>query len=599
MPDNDTVAVETPATPAPARRKNRKRRKKIRKILIILLILAAVALYLFFKNGKTGAAAGNANDTLSVYTVSRRNITEILTGTGTLAPKDSYTVTALATGEITEDYFEEGDEVTEDQLLMVLDSSNLESTLERARNSHTSAKEALDDLYEARDDLRIVSDYAGVLQVLNIEEGDSVGVNTPVGTVLDRETMLVDVPFLQNDAFAMNPGDAALVTPTGSPETLTGYVKEVSAASEVNAYGVRTVDVTLAVANPGGLAAGTEAAATVGDYACTAAGRFYENVNEPVTADANGKVLTLYKHKGDRVEKGDVIAQLDPKDLDKQIERAERTLREAANALADAEDAFDNYRITAPISGTIIQKNYKKGEKIGGGNNNAVGNTVAVIYDLSALQFDMNIDELDIDNIALGQTVNITCDAKTGFRYTGIVTQISVVGSTQNGTTVYPITVTVEDYGSDETGNKLRPGMNIDAEIVLKEARGVLAVPVDALGRGNRVKLIKAETAPAETPAAQTPDGENRPANSYTTLPASAAYEEITVETGVSDDDFIEITSGLAEGDRVVVEKADLGADDSFAAFRYGNMGGGNMGGGNMGGGNPGGPPNGSGAPVR
>ena len=81
MPDNDTVAVETPATPAPVRRKNRKRHKKIRKILIILLILAAVALYLFFKNGKTGAAAGNANDTLSVYTVSRRNITEILTGT--------------------------------------------------------------------------------------------------------------------------------------------------------------------------------------------------------------------------------------------------------------------------------------------------------------------------------------------------------------------------------------------------------------------------------------------------------------------------------------------------------------------------------------
>lgn len=98
----------------------------------------------------------------------------------------------------------------------------------------------------------------------------------------------------------------------------------------------------------------------------------------------------------------------------------------------------------------------------------------------------MNIDELDIDSLALGQEVKITSDAKPGRSYVGTITNISIQGTTSNGTTYYPITVTLEDYGSDEDGGKLRPGMNIDAEIILEKAENVLAVPVDAVSRGNQ-----------------------------------------------------------------------------------------------------------------
>ena len=251
----------------------------------------------------------------------------------------------------------------------------------------------------------------------------------------------------------------------------------------------------------------------------------------------------------------------------------------------------------------------------------------------------MNIDELDIDSLALGQEVQVTSDAKTGHTYVGKITKISIQGTTSNGTTYYPITVTLDDYGSDTDGSALRPGMNIDAEIILEKAENVLAVPVDAVSRGNKVKVIKnpeayatgsdnnkdsknsgdvpslPDGAPANTPSPDgfTPDtdaasGETAPVGEqtgltpptamnggYSTVPKTAEYTEVTVETGISDDDYIEILSGLEEGDVVIVESAERSGSDWTQMMMGGGMGGGNMGGGNMGGGPGGGGPSGGG----
>lgn len=80
----------------------------------------------------------------------------------------------------------------------------------------------------------------------------------------------------------------------------------------------------------------------------------------------------------------------------------------------------------------------------------------------------------------------------------------------------------------------------------------------------------------------------------YSTVPKTAEYTEVTVETGISDDDYIEILSGLEEGDVVIVESAERsGSDWTQMMMGGGNMGSGNMGGGNMGGGPGGGGPSG------
>ncbi len=581
--------------------KGRKRKKKIKKIIFIGILVVIAVLFVLSRLGIIGNQRKmSATDVFSVYKVSRRDIQQILTGTGTLQPQDSYNVTALASGEIVEDLFEEGDEVAEDQLLFKIDSSNLQSSLKRAQNAYKNAKQALDDLYEEREKLKIVSDYAGRIQNLNIEEGDEINAGTLAATILDSDKMLIDVPFMQEDTFNISKGDTAVLYIADTYEEISGTVEKVGAGFDVNSNGVKTTDVTIAVNNPGAITENTSATAKIGEYTCTGEAKFRYNVNKTVKAETSGKVASLLKSKGDYVNRGDVIAILESENLEKSIEKAQRSLEEAGDSLGDAKDAFDNYEIKAPISGTVIKKNYKKGEKIGSGNS-SVGNVAAVIYDLSALKFVMNIDELDIDYIKLGQEVNVTSDAKSNEKYLGYVTKISVEGTTQNGTTVYPVTVTLENYGTDEEGNKLKPGMNIDAEIVLEKSENILAVPLSCVGRGNKVKVVSARTvsANADNPAdtqdhinmqggAQTPGLPGTPeAGGYSTVPNTVEYTEVTVETGISDNDFVEIISGLNEGDTVIVGST---SNNDWLNAIYAMRPGGEMSDGGMnGGGQPGG----------
>ena len=652
--ENDSVFDTEPETQAPAdneppkpskdekqkKKKNRggKRKKKIKKILFWLIVLVAIAAFAGYKLGFFGGNSGMQNaETYNTFSVARRDIQNVLTGTGTLAPADSYTVTALASGEITEDYFEEGDVVSKDQLLMKIDSENLVSSLERAQNSYDNAQKTLNDLYDDRADLIVRSDYSGILQVMDLEVGDEVMKGAVVASVIDRDTMLIDVPFMQADTFNIYKGSAAVLTISDTLEEISGTVDKISPSYKVNENGVKTVDVTIAVKNPGVITENTSATAKIGDYTCTGSAKFYYNINKQITSDGSGKVATIVKDEGDYVNAGDVIVTLSSDSLEDNIENAERNLKDAANSLKDAGDAFDNYEITAPIAGTVVEKNYKKGEKIGSSGN---GNTIAKIFDLSSLKFEMNIDELDIDSLALGQEVQVTSDAKNGHTYVGKITKISIQGTTSNGTTYYPITVTLNDYGSDTDGSALRPGMNIDAEIILEKAENVLAVPVDAVSRGNKVKVIKnpeayatgsdnnnkdsknsgdvpslPDGAPANTPSPDgfTPDtdaasGETAPVGEqtgltpptamnggYSTVPKTAEYTEVTVETGISDDDYIEILSGLEEGDVVIVESAERSGSDWTQMMMGGGMGGGNMGGGPGGGGPSGGGPGGPG----
>lgn len=635
--DGGKASAEEKTQAKTAKKKvGRKKKKRIKKIIIWVVILAVVAGFVCYKMGIIGTDPSKmqSSQTYNTYVVSRRDIQNVLTGTGTLEPYDSYTVTALASGEIVEDLFEEGDEVTKDQLLMRIDSSSLESSLERAQNSYDNAKKSLDDLYETRDDLNVVSDWSGVIQVMDLEVGDDVMSGAVIASIIDRDTMLIDVPFMQSDTFGIAKGDTAVLTVASTLEEISGTVDSISPSYTVNSNGVKVSLVTIAVKNPGGITETTSATAKIGDYSCTQAANFYYNVNEQIKAETSGEVARIVKGEGDYVSAGETIVVLESESLDDSIDNAERSLNEAANSLKDAQDAFDNYEITAPISGTVIEKNYKLGEKIGSSSGSGSGNTVAVIYDMSALKFEMNIDELDIDSLEVGQQVNVTSEAKPGTTYVGEITYISVQGTTSNGTTYYPITVTLNDYGSSEEGTALRPGMNIDAEIVLEKAENVIAVPIDAVARGNKVKVITANTSTdAANPGNEPSDGGNKPENGenteqgtapeqsqipeqgnapeqgnmseqgnaaeqggksetsaqtegqYSTVPNTTEYTEVTVETGISDDDYIEIVSGLNEGDVIIVESAERQA--SFDWSDMGSMMGGGMPSGGMGGGMP------------
>ena len=199
--------------------------------------------------------------------------------------------------------------------------------------------------------------------------------------------------------------------------------------------------------------------------------------------------------------------------------------------------------------------------------------TLETIYDLSELTFEMSVYELDVQSVQVGQTVEVTADAFEGQTFSGKVTNVSLASSYSNGVTNYPVTVTMDEVGS------LLPGMNVDGNIILDSAENALVIPVDALMRGNKV-YVKDDSV----------------TQSQGNVPAG--FKAVDVETGLTNDDYVEIVSGLSEGDEVYVAESTVSNNNNMmmpGGDMGGGPGGGGMGGGPGGGGSQGGPGGGGG----
>ena len=201
------------------------------------------------------------------------------------------------------------------------------------------------------------------------------------------------------------------------------------------------------------------------------------------------------------------------------------------------QEAMNNYTVTSPISGTIIEKNAKAGDAL------TAGADLCTIYDLSYLVMVINVDELQVSDVSVGQSVQVTADAVPDKTYTGTVTRVSMKGSSNGGTTTYPVKVCI-----DETEG-LRPGMNANAEIVIAEAGNALAVPNAAIVRGGYVLVTK------DSPSA---------ANADPDMTAPEGYVYVPVKIGVSDDNYTQIISGVTGNDTVAYDPSSVSTDDYY-----------------------------------
>ena len=128
--------------------------------------------------------------------------------------------------------------------------------------------------------------------------------------------------------------------------------------------------------------------------------------------------------------------------------------------------------ITATASGTIIAKDVKVGDTVG--SSSSTTETMCVINDLSYLEMTLDVDELDILDIAVGQKAEITADAIDDCTFEGVVTSISSADTTTGSTTTYPVTIRIDDTGS------LMPGMNATAALDIPPCRRYVIVKATA-----------------------------------------------------------------------------------------------------------------------
>ncbi len=249
------------------------------------------------------------------------------------------------------------------------------------------------------------------------------------------------------------------------------------------------------------------------------------------------------------------------------IQSAQLSVTKAQNALQDAKSALADYYVTAPFSGTIAAVNVKEYDSASSGTAVATLITSQRIAELS-------LDEVDAAKVHVGDKATLTFDAIDGLSLTGQVAQIDTIGTVSQGVVSYDVKI-----GFDSQDDRIKPGMTVNAAIITAAHQDVLAVPSSAIKTQNGQSFVSAFVPPINDTGASASQG----------VASKTAPQQIPVETGISDDTNTEITSGLTEGEQIVVRTVSAAvaqtAAKSSAPSLFGGSGGGMRGGMRVGGG--------------
>ena len=602
-----------------------------KNIIILVAVVLIIALLCFFVFGK-GKNNKTEEQKYTEAQAERMDITETIEQSGVIEPLDRYEITSLVKGEIISSPYEEGDYVEEGATLYQIDDEDAQLNIEKTQNSIERSRMSLEETSDDISKLNIYANASGKLSEFTMKMGDTV--NGVIGKITNTDNLTVDIPFSAADFDKISVGNSVTITSALYMTSMSGRVShKYDATAGTGNDGSVLKNIEIEIPNPGSLAEGTTFAATVntpyGTVSSAGSGTIGGGTVTTLKADVSGTVSYIAVKDGDYVKKGQLIAKLTSDSLTNSQRSNQLNLKDSELSLKSSQKSLDDYNITSPISGTVITKNSKAGDKIDNSNSQTV---MMVVADMSKVKFTITVDELDITKIALGQTAVVDADALPEETYEAKVTSIAGEGtSTGDGVTTFKVELTI-----DEPGN-LRSGMNVNANIVIEEAKDVIGIPEEALmnTKGSTAKvLVKSDKAASKNdkrnaeggdadkakgksasagsiPAnADAKSGSNKGTNSAPTgdsgkgsggAPAGGnavpdGYEMRDITVGISDGTNIEVVSGLSEGETIIYIPKSGESDNPFAMMMGGGMGGrpdggqgGGPGGGAPGGGGPGG----------
>jgi HlyD family secretion protein len=330
-----------------------------------------------------------------------------------------------------------------------------------------------------------------------------------------------------------------------------------------------------------------------------------------IKSKASGEILELGADTGDTVQVGALLVRIDPRTprnrLDQavaqwnaarakltnarsQLERGQKLLAnqwinpadydrlvlDAATAESDvvagkvavenARIALDDTEVRAPATGTILSKRVERGQVISSPTQDVGGGTLLMtMADLDEVRVRTRVDETDIGKLLPGMEARINVASFPGKRFAGTIEKIEPQATVEQNVTLFPVLISLPNEE-----HLLRPGMNVEARFEVARRDDALSIPVTALRTERDVATTAAiigldEAAIRERIGAGDPDAaasEPRTAREsaaglrgglWVVADRNGTLEPVPVSTGVTDLDRVEITSGLAEGETVLV----------------------------------------------
>lgn len=541
-----------------SRKKKKRRNKIIRTVVIIISVLAVVLVCaISIMTKRVREQFGSAGDEVLSFAAKRDTISTTVSGTGTLAEVDLEELTLPVGVELVDILVGENDTVAKGDVLASVDMTTVMTAL---ANIQTQLDELDDQLADARGEEVSSTIRAGISgRVKLIYAKADMSVASCIAEYGDLAVLSLDGHMAVDiESDSLTSGDSVTVV-RADGDALDGTVDTISAGTAtilVTDNGPR-YDEEVTVLSADGTEVGT--------------GKLYIHSPLGVTGYA-GTIKSVPVSENQSVSSGTTMFILEDTSTSASYDALLRQREEKEAVLKELMAIYRDGGILAPMDGKISSIDHGEDDTtqtiMTAGETESDDTALLTIYPNISMSVCVSIDETDILALEVGQEANIEVSSvSTQTVYPGVVTEINKTANTSSGVTQYSAVVTLDKVEG------MLPGMTAQVDIKLEGVENAIVVPTDALHQTSAISFV------------------------YT------AYDEETqqyggmveVTTGMRNDDFVEITSGLSEGDTVYYTESQ---DGMFGFFGGGggtpfDQGGGSGGpmeqGGNGGGQMPGG----------
>lgn len=529
--------------------KKQRRRKRLRRVIIIVaVIFAALVMVVSHLRKNVDARFAATQKDVQSYTVAPGTIHTLVSGSGVLEQVDEEDVTVPAGVEVDEVIAEAGDAVAKGDLLAKVDMASVVDTLSSTQDQIKTLDKKINSAKSDTASTSVTTSVGGRVKKIYAQVGDnvvsSVTENGALALLSVDGYMAVDITAegcTRGDAVTVTLSDGTAVEGTVESATLGTVTVLVSDNGPA-------LDEQVTVADAAGKTLGT--------------GKLY--IHSPVAVTGYvGTVKSISCKENANVTAGSTLMTLRDTKTSANFDALLRQRQDLEDTLTGLLTIYRDGAVLASQDGLVTSVEYDEDTA-----TSATETQILTLYPQKQMTVTISIDETDILSLKEGQEAQITVSSVSDDAFTGSVTSISKVADTSTGVTRYSAEVTLDR----EEG--MLVGMTADVDVRIEGTENALIIPVDALHQNSASYYVYT--------------GYDEAQKRYT------GRTEVTI--GMQNDDDVEITSGLKEGDTVYYTEADSGGFGDFMVMPGGMSGGmpggmsGGMSGGNMGGGNGGGP---------
>lgn len=535
--------------------KKQRRRKRLRRVIIIVaVIFAALVMVVSHLRKNVDARFAATQKDVQSYTVAPGTIHTLVSGSGVLEQVDEEDVTVPAGVEVDEVIAEAGDTVAKGDLLAKVDMASVVDTLSDTQDQIKTLDKKINSAKSDTASTSVTTSVGGRVKKIYAQVGDnvvsSVTENGALALLSVDGYMAVD---FESDSCAR--GDAVTVT-LSDGTAVKGTVESATLGT-----------VTVLVSDNG---PAMDEEVTVTDTAGKTLGTGKLYIHSPVAVTGYvGTVKSISCKENANVTAGSTLMTLSDTKTSANFDALLRQRQDLEDTLTGLLTIYRDGAVLASQDGLVTSVEYDEDTA-----TSATETQILTLYPQKQMTVTISIDETDILSLKEGQEAQITVSSVSDDAFTGSVTSISKAADTSTGVTRYSAEVTLDR----EEG--MLVGMTADVDVRIEGTENALIIPVDALHQNSASYYVYT--------------GYDEAQKRYT------GRTEVTI--GMQNDDYVEITSGLKEGDTVYYTEADSGGFGDFMVMPGGmnggmssgvtvvpGMGGGNGGGGRPSGGGPGG----------